>query len=239
MLDVLARKLECRDDISGAQRDAILGLPVELRRVRPGDLIVREGERQTDSLLLVSGFAGRFALLSNGRRQFTELGLPGDFMDLHSLVMKRLDHSVMAISECDLAAVPHVALRQLMAEDPHLGRLFWLETVVGAAIHRMWLVGLGRRDAQARMAHLFCETQVRLEAVGLAEEHGFNFPLNQAELADVLGLSSVHVNRTLMALRAAGILDWREGQVTLNDWTRLVRLAEFDPLYLRLWKEPV
>ena len=239
MLDILACKFERRDDISSAQRDAILALPVEPRRFRPGDLIATEGERQTDSLLLVSGFAGRFALLSNGGRQFTELGLPGDFMDLHGLVTKRLDHSVMAISACELAAVPHDALRRLMAEDPHLARLFWLETVVDAAVHRVWLVGLGRQDAQARMAHLFCETQVRLEAVGLADDDGFDFPLNQIELADVLGLSSVHVNRTLMALRSGGLLDWKEGRVTVNDWTRLVRLAEFDPLYLRFWKEPV
>jgi len=239
MTDILARKLERRDDISSAQRDAILGLPVEPRCFRSGDMMVREGELLTDSLLLVTGFAGRFALLNNGGRQFTELGLPGDFMDLHGLIMKRLDHGVMAISDCDVAAIPHDALRNLTADDPHLGRLFWLETVVDAAIHRMRLVGLGRQDAQARMAHLFCETQVRLEAVGLADQDGFGFPLNQTELADVLGLSSVHVNRTLMALRAAGLMDWRGGRVTLNDWTRLVRLAEFDPLYLRFWKEPV
>lgn len=239
MLDVLVRKLERRDDLSGAQRDAIRGLPFERRRVRAGELIVREGERQSFSLLLTSGFAGRFALLCNGGRQFTELGLPGDFMDLHSLVMKRLDLSVLALAPCELAAVPHAALRDLMADDPHIARLFWLETVVDAAIHRIWLVGLGRRDAQARMAHLFCETRVRLEAVGLADEGRFDFPLNQTDLADVLGLSAVHVNRTLMALRTGGLVEWRDGRVTVNDWERLVRLAEFDPLYLRLWKEPV
>jgi CRP-like cAMP-binding protein len=239
MLDVLVRKLERRDDLSIEQCDAIRRLPLERRSVQAGELIVREGERQTVSLLLVSGVAGRFALLGNGGRQFTELGLPGDFMDLHSLVMKRLDHSVMAISACELTAIPHAALRNLMAEDPHLARLFWLETVVDAAIHRVWLVGLGRQDAQARMAHLFCETQVRLQAVGLANENGFDFPLSQVELADVLGLSSVHVNRTLMSLRSAGLMDWREGRVVLNDWRRLVRIAEFDPMYLRLWKEPV
>lgn len=188
---------------------------------------------------MMSGFAGRFALLANGGRQFTELGLPGDFMDLHSLPMKRLDHSVLALSACELAAVPHAALRDLMANDPHLARLLWLETLVDAAIHRVWLVRLGRQDAQARMAHLFCETHIRLQAVGLADEEAFDFPLSQAELADVLGMSAVHVNRTLMALRSAGLVDMRRGRVFLGDRDRLVRLAEFDPLYLRLFKEPV
>jgi CRP-like cAMP-binding protein len=239
VLDVLIQKLESRDDLGRSQRQAILDLPCERWSARPGDLIVREGERQTTSLMLISGFAGRFALLGNGGRQFTELALPGDFMDLHSLVMKRLDHSVLAISDCDMAAVPHKALRELIARDPHLGRLFWLETVVDAAIHRIWLVGLGRQDAQARMAHLFCETKTRLEAVGLADQDGFDFPLTQAELADVLGLSSVHVNRTLMSLRSAGLMEWRDGRVTIGDWKRMAEVAEFNPLYLRLWKEPV
>jgi CRP-like cAMP-binding protein len=239
MLDILVRKLERRDDLREGQRETIRRLPLEHRVVRAGDLIVREGDRQAVSLLLISGFAGRFALLGNGGRQFTELALPGDFMDLHAMVMKRLDHSVAAISTCELAAIPHGALKAVMANDPHLARLFWLETVVDAAIHRVWLVALGRQDAQARMAHLFCETKVRLEVVGLATDDGFDFPLNQTELADVLGLSTVHVNRTLMALRSAQLVDWRDGRVILNDWPRLVRLAEFDPLYLRLWKEAV
>lgn len=239
MLDVLIRKLESRDDLSRTQRDAIRGLPLQYRTAGPGELIVREGDRQTSSQMLICGFAGRFALLGNGGRQFTELALPGDFMDLHSLVMKRLDHSVMAISTCEMAAVPHKAIRELIASDPHIGRLFWLETVVDAAIHRIWLVGLGRQDARARMAHLFCETQVRLEAVGLADRTGFDFPLSQAELADVLGLSSVHVNRTLMSLRSDGLMQWHDGRVIIDDWKRMVQVAEFNPLYLRLWKEPV
>lgn len=239
MLDLLVRKFERRDDISAAQREAIRSLPVQLRQVRAGESIASEGDRQTASLLLASGFAARFSLMRDGGRQFTELGLPGDFMDLHSLVMKRMDHGVLALADCELAAIPHEALRDLTAQDPHLARLLWLETVVDAAIHRVWMVGLGRRDALSRMAHLFCETQVRLDAVGLAGGLSFDFPLSQTELADVLGLSAVHVNRTLMALRSSGLIDWREGRVTLNDWARLVRLADFDPLYLRLWKEPV
>lgn len=188
MLDLLVRKFERRDDISAAQREAIRSLPVQLRQVRAGESIVSEGDRQTASLLLASGFAARFSLMRDGGRQFTELGLPGDFMDLHSLVMKRMDHGVLALADCELAAIPHEALRDLTAQDPHLARLLWLETVVDAAIHRVWMVGLGRRDALSRMAHLFCETQVRLDAVGLAGGLSFDFPLSQTELADVLGL---------------------------------------------------
>lgn len=239
MLDVLVRKLEGRDRLTEAQRQALLTLPFERRKIEAGALIIREGGKIASSSLLVSGFAGRFALLDNGGRQFTQLGLPGDFMDLHSLLLKRLEHGVLAISACEVSAVPHAALRALLAKDDHLARLLWLETVVDAAVHRAWLVGLGRQNAPARIAHLLCETFARLKAVSLVQGASFDFPLNQSELADVVGLSSVHVNRTLMMLRAADLMEWRDGRVTINDWDGLARLAEFDPLYLRLWREAV
>lgn len=239
MLDVLVQKFERRDDLSPAQRRAILRLPVERLQASAGETIVREERRQTSSLLLLSGYAGRVAFVGDGGRQFTQIGLPGDFLDLHSLVMKRMENGVMAISDCELATIPHSALRRLASRDPHLARMFWLETVVDAAIHRVWLVGLGRQDAQARMAHFFCEIFTRLEPVGRTAEGSFDFPLNQNDLADVLGLSSVHVNRTLMALRAADLLDVRDGRAVIKDWDGLSRVAEFDPQYLRLWKEAV
>lgn len=239
MLDVLVRKMERRDELSVGERDALNRLPMERRHVAAGDFIVREGAHVSRSLLLISGFAGRVSLVADGGRQFTELGIAGDFMDLHGLLMKRLDHGVLALSPCELLAVPHDALTEVLADYPHLTRLLWLETAVDAAIHRTWMVGLGRKDAQSRMAHLLCETFVRLEAVGLVSDSGFDFPLSQIELADLLGLSSVHVNRILMALRADGLIDWRQKRVTIRNWDRLAASAEFDPLYLRLWKEPV
>ena len=239
MLDVLVRKLLRRDDLTVSQREKLNALPMRGRTVAAGDTIVDMGDRQSFSIILLDGFAARMNLLRNGGRQFTELGLPGDFLDLHSLVMKRMDHSVLALTDCRLGLIDHEDLRKLLGNDPHLARLFWLETVVDGAIHRVWLVGLGRQDALGRMAHLFCETYARMEAVDRVIEGRFAFPLSQGELADVLGLSTVHVNRTLMALRGLGLVDWREGHVQIHAFDRLAEIGEFDPLYLRLWKEPV
>lgn len=204
-----------------------------------GEMIIEAGDRPTFSTLLIEGMAGRMALLSSGARQFTELVLPGDFVDLHSLVMKRVNQGVLAFTDGSIGLLPHDALRRLMADDLHLARLLWLETVVDGAVHRTWLVGLGRKDATARMAHLFCETHARLDAVELVKDGRFPFPLSQTELADMLGLSPVHVNRTLMGLRGAGLIEWRDKILEIRDLGRLTRLAEFDPAYLRLWKEPV
>lgn len=106
MLDVLVQKFERRDDLSSAQRQAILRLPIERLQASVGETIVHQGRRQTSSLLLLSGYAGRVAFVGDGGRQFTQIGLPGDFLDLHSLVMKRMENGVMAISDCELAAIP-------------------------------------------------------------------------------------------------------------------------------------
>lgn len=239
MIDILIEKLERRDRLSEAEIGVLRALPLERRRVEAGQLIVEEGDFPASSLLLVSGMAGRFGLLRAGERQFTQLGVPGDFMDLHSLLLKRVDHGVAALSPCDLIAIPHSSLRELTVVAPHLGRMLWLETAVDAAIHRTWIVGLGRLDALARTAHLLCETSVRLETGGFARLGRFDLPLSQQELADMVGISAVHMNRTVQTLRTRGLIEWTDGLLSILNWPRLSKLAQFDPLYLRLWQEPV
>lgn len=135
MLSALVRKFLRRDDLTEDQKQRLNALPMSFRRAAAGDMIIDPGDRLTGSTLLVEGVAGRVALLTIGARQFTELGLPGYFLDLHSLVMKRRDHGVLALSDCLLGHILHEALRQLMADDPHLARLLWLKTVVDGAIH--------------------------------------------------------------------------------------------------------
>ena len=103
-----------------------------------------------------------------------------------------------------------------------------------AAIHRAWTVSLGRRDAIARVAHLFCELQVRLGIVGLADEHGYALPITQAVLAECLGLTSVHVNRVLKELRERNLVEFRGGRVSILDRDGLAEIGEFDPAYLYL-----
>ena len=110
----------------------------------------------------------------------------------------------------------------------------WFSTNVDAAIHREWEVSLGRRSAVQRAAHLFCELHVRLGVVGLAEDNGYPLALSQAELAECLGLTPVHVNRVLRDLRERGLVEFRNGRVAFQDLPGLKKLAEFDPGYLYL-----
>jgi CRP-like cAMP-binding protein len=134
--------------------------------------------------------------------------------------------------------VPHERVRELTEDFPHLARIYWLMTNIDAAIQREWTLSMGRRSAIARMAHLFCELDVRLAIVGLAENHSYDFPLTQVEIGECLGLTSVHVNRTLQELRRRGLLELQARRLQIYDLTALKNLADFDPAYLYLDKRP-
>ncbi|MFC1459512.1 Crp/Fnr family transcriptional regulator [Microvirga arabica] len=234
----LIRKLEKFDRISDAERQLLERAAVRQRTVAKGEDLVQEGSRPSESLFLITGFAARYSLLRKGKRQITALHVPGDFVDLHSFLVKKMDHSVMAITACTVGIVPHDALRAISETQPHLTRVLGVNIAVDAAIHRQWIVSIGRQSALEHTAHLFCELFLRLQAVGLAEDYSFKLPLTQAELGDTLGLSTVHVNRVIQEMRAQGLITWRGETVVIEDWPRLQQIAEFDPTFLSLEVEP-
>ena len=203
-----------------------------------GQDIVKEGARPKASSLVVSGLAARYKVLAGGGRQFTALHVPGDFVDLQSLLLKKMDHAVVALTPMRVARVAHATLRQVTDDFPHLARLLWLTTLVDGAIHREWILSMGRRQAPARLAHLVCELFTRLQAVGKVDGMSFALPLTQAQMGDVLGVSSVHMNRTLQELRRDGMIKWQGPIVTIKDWQRLKSFAEFDAGYLSLERAP-
>lgn len=235
----LIEKMARRDAITIQEREALAGLLGPTRIFPAGKALVEPGDRPSFSTFLVSGLCARFSLTPDGGRQLTEINVAGDFIDLHSLLMRQMDHGVVALAECVIAPAAHDDLRRLSEEQPHLTRLLWLETVVDGAIHRQWLVTMGQQNAASRLAHLFCELYCRLEVAGLAGGGKFALPITQADLGDVLGLTQVHVNRVLMELRRQGLVEWKAGQVSIGDWDALVSLGQFDPAYLRLQSDPV
>jgi CRP-like cAMP-binding protein len=235
---LLARKLNNFDVVTesevGVLEKAIRGT----RSFEANQDMVSADDRPSHSSILVEGWAARSKTLENGARQITAIHVPGDFIDLHSFLLRKMDHSVVALSPCRIAAVPHERLRVISEEQPHLTRLLWLNTLVDAAIHRNWIVAMGRQSAESQMAHLICELYVRLTAVDLARDYEFELPLTQPVVADALGLSLVHVNRTLREIRGLKLITWRSRLVKILDWERLVEFAQFDPTYLSLRREP-
>lgn len=234
MLEHHLRKLRVRDTIDAEEEAALRGTIVDTITYAAGRSIVRAGEELNYSTLVLDGLVGRYKDLKNGQRQITHVHVAGDFADLHGFTLKRLDHALLALTTCTVARAAHPRLRDITERMPHLTRVMWFSTNVDAAIHREWEVSLGRRSAIQRAAHLFCELHVRLGVVGLAEADGYPLAISQAELAECLGLTPVHVNRVLRELRERGLVSFRGGRVRLHDLTGLTRLAEFDPGYLYL-----
>jgi CRP-like cAMP-binding protein len=237
MIDAHIRKLRKRDFVSAEEEQAIRALVGETRRVKAHQVLVRKGEQLHHSLLLVDGWLGRTVDLRSGTRVFTEVHVAGDFADLHGFTLKRLDHDVLALAESIVAIVPHERLTDLTSRFPHIARLYWLSTNVDASIHRQWLVSMGR-TAIARMAHLFCELFVRLDVAGRTTGSSCDFPLTQEQLASCLSLTPVHVNRTLQALRREELLELNNRRLTILDLAGLERIADFDPYYLYLDRQP-
>ena len=234
----LLLKLRARDLVSGGEEEVLRASISEIAEYPVGRTIVRTGATLSSSTLLLEGIVCRYKDLADGQRQIMELHVAGDFVDLHGFLLKQLDHNVGTMTPVRVASVPHDALRGITETHPHLGRMLWFSTLLDAAIHREKILSIGRRSAMARIAHIFCELLVRLRIVGLADDDGYALPLTQADLADVTGLTSVHVNRMLKKLRDDNLLTFRGGVVTIGDWDRLQRVAEFDPTYLHLERRP-
>jgi CRP-like cAMP-binding protein len=238
MIEVHLKKLRARDTISAEEEQAVRGLVAEVIEVQQDRTIVRHGEQLNQSMLLLSGWLARAKDLPSGQRQIAELHVAGDFADLHGFTLKRLDHDVISMTRCRIALVPHDRLKELTDKQPHLARVYWAMTNIDAAIQREWTLSLGRRSAIARMAHLLCELNVRLGIVGLSDNNSFDFPLTQVEFGECLGLTSVHVNRTLQELRRRELIEIQSRRVRIFDFEALKGVAEFDPAYLYVEKQP-
>jgi CRP-like cAMP-binding protein len=238
LLATFFRRVQNFDVLDVAEQAALVDAVSNLEEARAGADIVREGDRPSHCRLLVSGFAARYRVVSGGERQFTTIHVPGDFIDLHSFPLKEMDHSVLALTPCTLAAYPHENISAITEQYPHLTRLLWLLTLLDGALQRQWIICLGRLSGEARAAHLFCELGVRLAAIGLGAQDRYALPLTQQDLADALGLSLVHANRVVQSLRKQNLLIWQGNEVILPDLDGARTLGEFDERYLHMLKEP-
>lgn len=230
-LDLFLRRVTLRTELSEKERAAILALPYREETIAAGRDIVRPGEHSDHACLVHTGLISRFDTLLDGRRQTVALYIPGDMCDLHSVPVPRTGWGMEALTVSKVAFVPHEALRSL-AHDLNLALAFWRDTAVDASILAKWVANLGRRSAPC-LAHLFCELGIKMEQSGIGTRTDFPLPMTQAQLAEVVGLTSVHLNRTLKALAEKGVTFTRK-TVRIADWDALVEMAEFDPTYMLL-----
>ena len=178
-------------------------------------------------VILVEGFAGRFSLLRDGRRQIVSFLLPGDVCDFGSVPQKS-HMPIVSLTPTTVGVISGTLYEHAFGRTVEHGRF------VEAEIARQWIVNVGARTALERVAHLLCELFTRLQAVGLTSADSCTLPVTQSAMADALGLTSVHVNRTLMILRHQRLATLRHQTLIIHDHFALLAVAGFDPGYLHL-----
>lgn len=234
MMEALARKLQTLAQIDDVDLSVLSRASKEIRTIAPGSDIISEGENPEMVYLIISGFAFRYKSTEEGRRQVFAYLLPGDFCDLHVALLDHMDHSIGTVSPCKIAVIDRRTILDLTERHPRIARALWICNLVDEATLREWLLNVGRRPADKRVAHLFCEIHTRLAAVGYAGSGEFQLPITQSVLADTVGLSDVHVNRSLRSLREAGLVTVQRQRVVIHDVCRLAEHAGFCPDYLHL-----
>ncbi len=233
MENILARKLELFGPLPVNDKrllDDVISNPKQVESHRD---IIREGDAPDDVHLVLSGFACRYKVLPEGNRSIFAYLVPGDFCDLNIFILKSMDHNIATISPCMMIDIPRNRVLEL-AERPAIARALWWATLVDEATLREWLVNIGRRSAETRIAHLFCEIHLRLKSIGLADGGEFALPITQDELGDTMGLSTVHVNRTLQSLRGQQLITFKNGRLLILDIERLRDICQFNHNYLHL-----
>jgi len=176
------------------------------------------------------GFAARYKLLHNGKRQIVNFVLPGDVVGLPGSFLDCATYSVVAVTDMTLQICSLESFVGLCYQRPKFGLvLSWL-AVQEAANYAERIIDVGRRTPIERLAHFLLEIHARLAVVGGAEEFAFDLPFTQEMMSDALGLSVPHLNRVLMQLRTEGMIAVNERRVEFVDLKSVRRLAQFQPL---------
>jgi CRP-like cAMP-binding protein len=234
VLAPVLRKLQHWRPLDSRDQEALLALPYRVITYRPQEYVVREGDTPQYSCLVLSGFAIRHKVAGNGGRQIFSIHMRGDMADLQNSLLGTADHNLQALTQVEIAQIPVGAIEKIAFDHPTVGMAMWYETLVEASIFREWTLNVGRRDARTRAAHMLCEFALRLELAGLSARDDYELPMTQEQLADALGLTSVHVNRTLMGLREDGLISRTNRAVKIEDWEGLAKVGDFDSAYLHL-----
>ena len=197
-------------------------------RMGPGPTVLHEEQPSDHLFTLLEGWAFRYKTLSDGRRQITNFLLPGDFVGLQGSIQGVMDHSVETLSPAAFCTFPRARVWELYKRAPSLAfDLTWLAATEERALDEN-LLSVGRRSAEERTAYYLLNLYVRADDIGLVTEGRVRFPFTQQHLADAIGLSLVHTNKTLKRLARRGLIQCEHGWFFLPDIATLAEVAKFD-----------
>lgn len=233
-LERFTDRLHSLSPLSGDDRAALLGMNGDIIQARANVDIVLPGANSDYSHLIVEGIVGRFAQFSDGRRQITAIHIAGDMADVRAVATPGTALPMQALTTSTLLRFTIHELRAIVRSRPAVAEAFWAYSAVDASVVERWAANLGRRTASERMAHFLCEFGMRMENAGRGDRLAFTLDLTQAQLGDALGLTPVHVNRTLQALRTQHLITTTGRDFAIHDWERLAVLGDFDLAYLQI-----
>ena len=229
---ILARKLNTFLPLSRDELECLAEMQSKPLKVKRGKQLTQEGQAGHKAFILQAGWACSYKELPNGDRQIISFPIAGDCVGLRSVLLRTADHSFSTLTDAVVSPVDGTHILKCVADFPRLGAaLMWAASRDEAMVVEH-LVNIGRRSAIERTAHFFMELAERLNLVGLATEAEFKCPLSQSVLGDALGLTAIHVNRTLRLLREQQLLTLHRGGVRIHDLNRLRKLAGFQGGYL-------
>jgi CRP-like cAMP-binding protein len=208
------------------------GRGVKTSKVRKNKDVLISGNHYDCVYVNHDGWLARYKILHNGSRQIMDFILPGQVFGLQACLFRRALCSVVTITETSLSTVPFDMVDNVFERDRVLAKALFWSAAYEAAILGEHLIDAARRSAYERMGHLLLELFVRLNRVHLTDEMTFSVPLTQEHIADALGLTTVHVNRTLRALREDGLIAMDGRSITILDFEALSLLSDFENSYL-------
>lgn len=224
------------DDEDVSCLEAIAG---ETRRVAAGTFASRDGQSPSTCSLLNSGIAVNHKVVGAGGRQIVGMFLAGELLDFDGLFLETIDFNIQAISDCQVTLFQCHDMIRVLFERPSIGKALFRDNAIRSAISREWMTNLGRRDSTTKVAHLLCEISLRLTLSGDATDNCFKLPINQEQIADIIGVTTMHVSRVLRSLEEDRVIDRQDRIITVLDEGRLKTMGDFSPTYLHTLKRKV
>lgn len=231
-LSIFIQKLLNRSPLSSSDQRAIAALPHRMQSVDADTDILSEGDHVGQCPILLDGLVYRSKVAAEGGRQIVALKIPGDILDFQSAYLRQADHDIRSLTSATLAFVALGDLEKLVLSRPAIARAFVVDTLLEGSIAREWLLNVGRRDAEARLAHLLCEIFCRIGEIAGLPVPDLDVPLKQEQLADLLGLTPVHINRMLKRLEEKGAVVRVGRRTRVSNLSTLRSISGFSDTYL-------
>ncbi|MCE8014953.1 Crp/Fnr family transcriptional regulator [Halomonas sp. MCCC 1A17488] len=223
----LFHNFKARNDLCSEDKRIFDSYVGPAQEVKKGSHLAREGETLKCLHLIEKGWACRYRMLRDGSEPITSLLLPGDISDNGQGLHARLEFSIKAITPLRFTTIDPAGAERLF-ERPRILRLFRASGHISHSTALNWIINVSARSAEGRIANLLCECYARSHAAGLTYRGRYFFPLTQTEISDVLGLSSVHVSRSISKIKRKGLIEnCDHKQIRIKNWRGLATLGDF------------